>query len=116
MSDEIVVVAPEDVPAVRNAFRLLVTATCLLFVITAGLGVYVLNLAHQDGRTANRTNAALCSLRADLDKRIASSQAVLEIYPQGPVYGIPRSVIQQSLVNSKRTRRALMVLHCEEAP
>jgi hypothetical protein len=57
----------------------------------------------------------LCALRYDLDLRITASQAFLAEHPKG-IPGIPVSLIQQSLANSIRTRSALHVLDCQEAP
>jgi hypothetical protein len=110
--DETIVVAPQDVPGVRHAFQLVVGGVGLLFVITAALGFYVLILARHNAHVANQTRGALCALRSDVDKRISSSRDLLELYRQGPIFGIPRAVIVSSLSNSKRTRKSLENLHC----
>jgi hypothetical protein len=97
------------------------TTRLLVFgLIAAGL-VFVL----ATGWTAWRTRGdidrneqaltALCVLRADQDKRIESSEQFLRDYPKG-IPGIPIAVIQSSLANSRRTRKALDNLDCKEEP
>lgn len=69
--------------------------------------------AHQAAEEAQKALVALCALRADLDKRIASSERFLRKNPEG-IPGIPASVIRQGLENSRRTRAALEILNCEK--
>jgi hypothetical protein len=90
--------------SVRNAFRLLVGATCLLFLITILLGLYTLRLA-------DRNTTVFCAQRDALDTQIESSVEFLKANPQG-IPGISASVIKRGLKNSRRTRKTLNVLDC----
>jgi hypothetical protein len=95
---------PATEHSIRNAFRLLVGATCLLFLITVALGAYVFTVAH-------RNNIVLCAQRHALDVQIGSSEQFLKENPNG-IPGISASVIQRGLTNSKRTRKTLDILDC----
>jgi hypothetical protein len=89
-----------------------VALVLIALAVVGGLAYYIHKtraLAQQN----SQTTVALCALRADLDLRIASSNELLTDHPRGPIFGIPRSVIEMSVANSKRTREALSDLDCE---
>lgn len=67
-------------------------------------------LARQ-AEAADRTEQALCILRADLEARVATSQQFLADHPNG-IPGISTSDLQQSIDNQTRTVLALQLLEC----
>jgi hypothetical protein len=101
----------------RTALRRLGIATVVLYVALAGLGVYFyLDAAAGRERIAEvteNTNVALCSLRGDLERRVATSIAFLEANPEG-IPGIPVQVIQQSITSQQQTITALAILECSD--
>jgi hypothetical protein len=91
--------------------RLLALITILGVLAIPVLVIYVNHLQAERIAENSQTRVALCALRADLDKRIESSETFLAEHPQG-IPGIPASLIRQGLVNSKRTRKTLEILTC----
>ena len=89
---------------VRNTLRWLVAATVVLYVALAGLGLWVYSEADSNGD-------ALCALRADLEKRVESSQQFLIDHPDG-IAGIPARTIREGIENQRRTIDALGDLSC----
>jgi hypothetical protein len=72
-----VAIAPRDTSAVRSAFRLLVVATCLLFLVTAGLGIYVLTLAKSNHHLNNCVSdwANATSARTSVLTRVSTARS-----------------------------------------
>lgn len=54
---------------------------------------------------------ALCSLRADVQKRVTSGEEFLKTHPNG-IPGIPAPTLQASVTSSERTVKALNSLSC----
>lgn len=54
---------------------------------------------------------ALCSLRADVEKRVASGNEFLKTHPGG-IPGIPAPALRLTISNSQRTITALSSLVC----
>jgi hypothetical protein len=68
-------------------------------------------VARQQARDAAQATGALCTLRADLEQRVASSEGFLREHPEG-VAGIPARTIRESIANQRRTIAALSGLNC----
>jgi hypothetical protein len=95
-------------PKSRRITGSFIALTVIFFAVVAGF-------AYQITQNTKATEA-LCALRADLDLRINASNELLDENPRGPIFGIPRSVIEMSVTNSRRTRKALSDLNCKEEP
>lgn len=80
--------------------------------VVAGMGYYVLqirDLARKNGTAF----AALCAQRADLDRRIANTQKLIdETKGQKLVFAIPRKLIVDGQRQSRLTRQNLSTLDC----
>jgi hypothetical protein len=90
--------------SIKRALTVLVVATAVLYLAVAAVVV-------KTYRDANRNTDALCALRHDLERRVASSQAFLDKHPAG-IPGIPVQTIKDGLVNQQRTITALGDLRC----
>lgn len=94
--------------------RLVVTVYILCGVVAisvAGLSVGIIRSNSHIAEVANNTNAALCTLRSDLEQRIDDSRQFLEDHPNG-IPGISAADIQQGITNQQRTIDALSTLEC----
>lgn len=103
---------------IKRALRLLVVASVVLYLGLAITGVVQFSIARTSREVAktsrddaDRLEQALCSLRSDLEVRVASSRAFLEQYPDG-IPGISPKLIQDGIDNQQRTIIALKDLHC----
>lgn len=69
-------------------------------------------LAQRDtAHEGTRAHAALCALQADLIHRVTQGEAFLRAHPNG-AFGIPASVLQQSIANEQQTIFSLRALRC----
>lgn len=75
------------------------------------LAAQVQALTLQTSRDSRVTTAALCALRHDLERRVASSQAYLLTHPHG-LPGFPASTIRDGIKNQQRTIAALSGIDC----
>jgi hypothetical protein len=94
----------------RVAMILMATA---LAIVVASVSGYVL-LRHQRlalARESENTNAALCTLRGDLERRVQGAKAFLTEHPLG-IPGIPRATLQQNIRNQQKTIGSLSRLEC----
>lgn len=91
----------------QKALRRFVAATLLLYLIVAGLSLYVYTQAHANG-------AALCALRNDLERRVISSRRFLEENPEG-IPGLTPALLREGIENQQRTIDALSGLDCPPA-
>lgn len=64
-------------------------------------------------QTTERTNAALCTFRADVRQRADATTKFLLDHPKG-IPGIPPATLKQGLVGQRRTVAALGDLECPE--
>ena len=64
---------------------------------------------------AQVTTTALCALRTDLERRVATSEAFLAEHPDG-IPGISPKVIRDGIVNQQRTISALSGIDCPKNP
>lgn len=94
----------DPVEQIKRTLRTLVIATVVLYVVLGGVVLWTYN-------SSSTTHDALCTLRADLQNRVAQSQKFLLGHPQG-FAGIPAATIQQGLVNQQHTIDALSSLSC----
>lgn len=81
-----------------------------LIVVTVLL---VISLTRQSTIVEN-TNASLCALRIDLERRVANAEKFLLDHPRG-FAGIPAGSIRVSVDGQRRTIRALSGLKCPAA-
>lgn len=99
----------------QTALKRLTIATVALFLALAAVFGYAFiqaNHARAELEVVARTTAsALCSLRADLERRVQTSKDFLEENPDG-IPGLPAEVIKEGIENQQRTIEALAILHC----
>ena len=110
----------------RRRFDKLVLACAALCILCALVTVVVVaptvlhsrattkridELSRQTSRDAKITTAALCALRTDLERRVASSRAFLAEHPDG-IPGISAKVIRDGIVNQQSTISALSGIDC----
>jgi len=101
----------------QRQLRVLVRATVILYLALAFVAGYAYVQAVQ-GRAkleaaTEQTTTALCTLRADLERRVDTSREFLKENPDG-IPGIPARTIQEGINNQERTIEALGVLDCSE--
>ena len=99
----------------QRGLRALVIATVTLYIVLLVVGIYFFvdssNRRTELEEVARSTNGALCSLRADMERRVAASEDFLKDNPNG-IPGISNEDIQTALANQKRTIDALGNLDC----
>jgi hypothetical protein len=88
-------------------YRVVVGAVMVMAVAMLAIGGFA-------WKTANGTGDALCSLRQDLERRVAASERFLVDHPSG-VAGITPREIKDGIRNQKRTIKALSDLDCDPA-
>lgn len=87
------------------------TGGVLLFISNQARGEDIRSLSLQARHDASVTTAALCALRVDLERRVATSRAFLVEHPNG-IPGIPARTIRDGIVNQGRTITALAGIAC----
>lgn len=96
---------------IKRSLRYLTRATvglALVLIAVSGYGLYALKAQN------DRNTGALCALRQDLERRVASSQEFLAQNPHG-IPGITAASLQQSISGQQRSIVALSGLHCPPA-
>lgn len=88
----------------RKGIRWLAIATICLYLVLAGLVVFVWS-------NQRVTTDSLCTFRSGIEQRVAEGQKFLIEHPNG-VNGIPASTIKNSLTNQQVTLKALKKLKC----
>jgi hypothetical protein len=92
--------------------------SCAVLAVIALL-TYGLTTEHNLGTrvSLNQTadTQALCSLRGDVERRVASGTAFLQVHPRG-IPGISALTIRSGIDNSRRTVKALGSLVCPKQP
>jgi hypothetical protein len=103
----------QDALAIR--FRLLVAATVFLYAALIGVGTYGYVSRSHDLAKINQitttTKTALCLLRDNIEKQVATSEEFLENNPDG-IPGLPAATIRASIQRQKDTLKALDILEC----
>lgn len=84
-----------------------------LLIVAAGAAGFSKTSAQQDDiqDLSQRTNAALCALRGDLQDRVYSGEQFLATHPHG-IPGVPVATLRQSIDGQRRTVTALSSLRC----
>ena len=91
------------------------TGSVLLFVSNQTRANDIRTLTLQTSADAKQTTAALCALRSDLERRVATSEAFLAEHPHG-IPGISAKQIRDGIRNQERTIRALSGIDCPKNP
>lgn len=97
--------------SIQKSLRNLTIAVGVCLIIALGVGVYAVSLAVRIGEESEKTTAALCTLRQDLQVRVDATERFLVDHPKG-FAGIPAVQLRQSLDGQKRTIAALSSLEC----
>lgn len=105
-----------DTPEQLNRrLRWLVIATVVVYLALIGfIGAFSISFSNQRAelrRITLNTNAALCTLRSDLEVRLQGAKDFLAEHPDG-IAGITAATLQQSITNQERTVTALSGLEC----
>lgn len=109
----------------RRTDRLVVACTALCIICTVVVALVVTPTFLDNRRTTGQvraltlqthhdagvTTAALCALRADLQRRVTSSRAFLAAHPNG-LAEIPATTIRDGVANEQRTIAALSDIDC----
>lgn len=94
----------EAFAGIRRTLKQLVVATVVLTIVVGGVAFFA-------WRSASTSHDALCTFRADLNARVASSRDFLKDHPEG-FAGIPAATIRASIDQQSRTINALSSLDC----
>jgi hypothetical protein len=98
----------------RSLRRLNWTVVVLaILLLTLFLGSFVVSAIQRNEirKVTATTTSALCTLRHNLEIRVAASRQFLKDHPNG-IQGIPASAIEQDIANEQKTIDALNVLIC----
>jgi len=92
--------------------RLATVVGVIAFAFALINGAYIVSVsAHIDNVAAN-SQQALCSFRHDLQVRRNQTKAFVDSDTDGKVFGIPTSVLRQSLRGQTATLKSLTSLKC----
>ncbi len=116
-------VMPDKDPDIREAIlhsiRVIRNWTICLFaglIIMGSVGFWDALQRRSDlEHVATQTIGALCSFRADLQRRYEDGVEFLKEHPEG-IEGLPPETIQRSLTGQKSTLDALYSLPCARVP
>jgi hypothetical protein len=91
---------------IRRTLRGLVVATVILFVALAGVAAYSYKVSDQNRQ-------AVCNLRSDLQRRVATSEEFVVKHPEEiEKLGFTITQVQKEIANQNRTLMALSVVSC----
>lgn len=85
------------------------TVWAAVFTAVVALAVWQNRMLGEQGREAHDT---LCVFKLDLVQRATASQTLLDENTGPLIFGIPRTVIETSLANQKKTVDSLRTLEC----
>lgn len=98
---------------INRKLRLLVIATCVLWVAVVAVSIGVLFVTIKVNSESSETKASLCTFRTDLQTRLDATRDILDKNPNAfDGLGIPKAVITQNIRNQQRTVDALRGLDC----
>lgn len=95
----------------RRSLTAIAATAALAIPFSAAVAGLLVDRFGRDIREQQRTTAALCVLRADLERRVRMSREFLAENPQG-IPGIPSAVLRKSIADQQRTVDALAPLDC----
>lgn len=101
----------EVADAIIRQLRWLTVAVLLCLALSVSVGVFAIAQSIKVANDSDRTVAALCTFRADLQSRVDQTERFLVDHPKG-FAGIPRATLQQSADGQRRTIVALRSLQC----
>lgn len=92
---------------IKTTLKWLVSATVALYLVVIGVGAFTYTNAQQN-------HDALCSLRADLERRVEQTQQFVDHPEQFPDFNDPKTLalIEAQLENQRATIAALGDLSC----
>lgn len=82
--------------------------------VFTGMTILAFAQTRRLARQGTEAHDAICTLRADLDRRVAASDRFLKEHPKG-IPGVPLRSILESLRNQRQTLAALSGLTCESS-
>lgn len=94
---------------VGRRFRILFTIWAIGFSFAVSLALVQ---ARNNAREGHIAKVSLCSFRADLERRVRTSEDYLRDNPQG-FPGIPLSVLRKSIDDQRDVLYALRILRCK---
>lgn len=94
-----------------NRLRWLTFAVFVCLGLSVGVGVFAIVQSINVANDSDRTTAALCTFRSDLENRADQTDRLLALHPKG-LAGIPAATLRQSVGGQRRTIAALSVLNC----
>jgi hypothetical protein len=98
-----------------NLLRTAVVVLCVMYgVVVVFNGFYVIPKLQEQVEANAQTTEAVCALRADLERRVATGTKFLAAHPDG-VLGLTPREIRTSLENQQRTILALSGLECPKS-
>lgn len=100
---------------IQHSLHVLIAATIVLYLMLGGVVAFVYidsaNRRADIENLAEDTAGALCSVRADLQRRVDNSKQFLLEHPEG-IPSIPPAVILKSIADTESTVEALSELEC----
>jgi len=97
---------------IKRTLHNLVIATVVIYIGLLLVGGFTLRESVNTSNESETTHTSLCTLRADLKTRVATSEELLRSNPAG-IPGITAKAIKESLAGQLRTIKALSVLECD---
>lgn len=101
---------PERTP-LEDSVRRLIRYSIVLYVVVGLLCIGMVAVIVKTVGDAHQTRDALCTLRSDLEVRVASSRKFLDDHPNG-IPGVPVETIREGIRNQDRTIHALDSINC----
>jgi len=100
--------ANETAKKVLNRLWFLIGATLVLYVVIGGLAAKIYSVSQEN-------TEAICAVRAESEKRSATSKKFLEEHPRG-ISGISPAVLRRGIDSADSTVKALSTVDCPAPP
>lgn len=92
--------------------RILAGLIVAMFLVFGFFGVLEHRRTDRLARQGAQAHDAICTMRADLERRVDAMEQYLQEHPEG-FAGIPVAALRKSLEDQKRTIRALSKIRCD---
>lgn len=96
----------------QASLRNLAILTITTFLLLLGMGAYFINANHQLAVEGRQAHDAICALREDLQRRIATTEQFIRDHPEG-IAGIPVAELERSVESQKLTVDSLYEAKCD---